>query len=239
MHWCRGGRCSNVTVMAPGSAGTHREQKRQRTKVAIIEAAIDLFEARGYDETTIAEIAAAAGIAPRTFFSYFASKDELVFDGAESQIDAAYAAIAERRPGDSSTEVLLRGLTGVIDSGHDYLDRHSELRFRLIQTVPAVRGRALQIQVDAQREIARLLHAAYSDELDQITAGAMVGAYVGAVTGAIQAMHDTGAPSDPEARSAVLRRAVEAALPTWTTGPGPGANGSRPRKARTPQSADR
>jgi AcrR family transcriptional regulator len=223
--------------MAPASAGTHREQKRDRTKAAILDAAIDLFDARGYDETTIADIAAAAGIAPRTFFSYFASKDELVFDGAESQIDAAYAAITERRPGDSITEVLLRGLTGVIDSGHDYLDKHSELRFRLIQTVPAVRGRALQIQVDAQREMARLLHAAYSDELDQITAGAMVGAYVGAITGAIQAMHDTGAPSDPEARSAVLRRAVEAALPTWAAAPGP--NASRPRKAPAPQSADR
>jgi AcrR family transcriptional regulator len=222
--------------MAPASAGSHREQKRDRTKAAILEAAIALFESRGYDETTIADIAAAAGISPRTFFSYFASKDELVFDGAESQIDAAYAAIAERRPGDSTTEVLLRGLTGVIDSGHDYLDRHSELRFRLIQTVPAVRGRALQIQVDAQREIARLLYEAYRDELDQITAGAMVGAYVGAVSGAIQAMHDTGAPSDPEARSAILRRAVEAALPTWATGPGP--NASRPRKARSPQGAD-
>lgn len=222
--------------MAPALAGTHRERKRDRTKAAILDAAIDLFNARGYDETTIADIAAAAGIAPRTFFSYFASKDELVFDGADSQIAASYAAIAERRPGDSITEVLLRGLTGVIDSGHDYLDKHSELRFRLIQTVPAVRGRALQIQVDAQREIARLLHAAYSDELDQITAGAMVGAYVGAVTGAVQAMYDTGAPSDPEARSAVLRRAVEAALPTWATGTG--SNVPRPRKARSPRRAD-
>lgn len=178
-----------------------------------------------------------AGIAPRTFFSYFASKDEVVFDGAESQIDAAYAAIAERRPGDSTVEVLLRGLNGVIDSGHDYLDRHSELRFRLIQTVPAVRGRALQIQVDAQREIARLLHDAYSDELDQITAGAMVGAYVGAVTGALQAMYDTGAPSEPEARSVALRRAVEAALPHWATGQG--LNASRPRSADAPDGANR
>jgi AcrR family transcriptional regulator len=203
--------------MAPASAGSHREQKRDRTKAAILDAAIDLFESRGYDETTIADIAAAAGIAPRTFFSYFASKDELVFDGAESQVDAAAAAIAQRRPGDSTTEVLLRGLTGVIDGGHDYLDRHNELRFRLIQSVPAVRGRALQIQVDAQREIARRLHDAYSEELDHITAGAMVGAYVGAVTGAIQAMHDTGAPADPQTRSAVLRQAVEAALQPWAT----------------------
>lgn len=178
-----------------------------------------LFESQGYNETTIADIAAAAGVAPRTFFSYFASKDELLFDEAETRIGAAYTAIAERRSDDSVGEVLLRSLGDVIEAGHDFGGRHGELRARLIQTVPAIRGRALQLQVDAQREIARQLHDAYSDELDQITIGAVVGAFVGAVNGAVQAMYDTGAPADPATRSAVLRRAVEASLPAWATRP--------------------
>jgi AcrR family transcriptional regulator len=201
--------------MGPAPASTHRQQKRERTKAAIFEAAVGLFQSQGYNETTIADIAAAAGIAPRTFFSYFASKDELVFDEAETRISAAYTAIAERRSDDTAAEVLLRSLSDVLEAGHDFGDRHSELRARLVQTVPAIRGRALQLQVDAQREIARLLHEAYSDELDEITAGALVGAFVGAVNGAVQAMYDTGAPPDPETRSAVLRRAVEASLPPW------------------------
>ena len=238
MHYCN--ECSNAAcailhlvrqppllycvAMGPAPAGSHREQKRERTKAAILEAALGLFESHGYHETTIADIAAAAGVAPRTFFSYYASKDELLFDQAETRIGTAYKAIADRRSDDSAAEVLLRSLTDLLETGHDFGGRHSQLRARLIRTVPAIRGRALQLQVDAQREIARLLHDAYSDELDQITTGALVGAFIGAVNGAVQAMYDTGAPADPETRSAVLRRAVEASLPAWATRPRSGAS---------------
>ena len=54
-----------------------RDRKRARTRQAIINAAVELFERNGYDGTTVADIAAAADIGTRTFFSYFASKEEL------------------------------------------------------------------------------------------------------------------------------------------------------------------
>jgi AcrR family transcriptional regulator len=196
---------------------TLRERKRERTRAAIIEAALQLFETRGYDETTVADIAAAADIATRTFFGYFASKEELVFPGADSRVRAALDAIATRDPDDRPADVLLRALGTVMDAGHDFADPAGALRFRLIQTVPAVRGRALQLQLDAQREIARNLQAAYPDELDDVTAGAVVGAFVGAITGAVQAMTDAGGQerSDPKARSEALRRATDIALRPW------------------------
>ena len=56
-----------------------RERKKQRTREEIVEAAFELFDERGFDGTTIADIAEAAEIAPRTFFSYFPSKDDVVF----------------------------------------------------------------------------------------------------------------------------------------------------------------
>ena len=58
---------------------TLRERKREKTRAAIVDAAMELFETRGYHGTTLADIAAAAEIGTRTFFSYFASKDDLLF----------------------------------------------------------------------------------------------------------------------------------------------------------------
>ncbi len=199
-------------------APTLRERKREKTRAAIVDAAMELFETRGYDGTTVADIAAVAEIGTRTFFTYFASKDELLFPGADARVVAALDAIASRAPQDRPSDVLLRALSTVIDGGHDFVDRQGALRFRLIQTVPAVRGRALQLQLDAQREIARHLQTAYPHELDEIAAGAIVGAFVGAITGAVQAMTDGGAPTDPEGRSKALQRAADIALHPWRDG---------------------
>ncbi len=63
-----------------------RERKKQRTREAIVEAAFELFAEQGFEGTTIAEIAEAAEIAPRTFFSYFPSKDDVVFYDFEEGI---------------------------------------------------------------------------------------------------------------------------------------------------------
>jgi AcrR family transcriptional regulator len=56
-----------------------REQKRQETLARIKDAGLKLFLTKGYEETTLDEIAEASGIARRTFFSYFRSKDEILF----------------------------------------------------------------------------------------------------------------------------------------------------------------
>jgi hypothetical protein len=96
------------------------------------------------------------------------------------------------------------------------VSRLAALRLRLVRTVPAVRGRALQIQVDAQREIARHLAAAFPDRLDEVSAAALTGAFVGAVTGALQVLlHDPDQLGDPAAVQAALRRATDVALRPW------------------------
>jgi AcrR family transcriptional regulator len=196
-------------------AATLRERKRERTRAAIVAAATDLFESRGYDATTVADIAAAAEIGTRTFFSYFASKDELVFPEADARVLAAVAAIAARGPQDRPTDILLRALSSVAEAGHDIVGRQGDLRMRLIQSVPAVRGRALQLQLDAQREIARHLRIAFPNELDEVSAAAVVGAFIGAVAGAVQAIVDAGPAADPAARTTALKSATDIALRPW------------------------
>ncbi|WP_204056939.1 TetR/AcrR family transcriptional regulator [Microbispora corallina] len=191
-----------------------RERKRQRTRQAIVEAAVELFEEHGYEGTTVADIAEAAEIGTRTFFSYFASKEEVLFPESDSRIRAVVDAIAARGPEDRPADVLLRALRTVNRDSDDMVSRVAALRMRLIRTVPAMRGRGLQLQLDAQREIARHLCAAYPGELDEVGAAALVGAFVGAVTGALQVLMETGG-DDPVAMSRRLQEATDAALRPW------------------------
>ena len=129
------------------------------------------------------------------------------------------AAIANREPGDRPADVLLRALrdVGAADGEtDDMVDRIAAVRVALFRTVPAVRGRALQIQLDAQREIAGHLQRAFPSELDQVTAAALVGAFVGAVSGALAVLlDDPDAPADPDSLRRQLRHATDLALRPW------------------------
>ena len=84
----------------------HRERKKQRTRERIIEAAFELFAERGYQATTLADIAGAADIAPRTFFSYFPSKESVVFHNFEGILASVQAAVDGRPEGESTLDLL-------------------------------------------------------------------------------------------------------------------------------------
>jgi AcrR family transcriptional regulator len=62
----------------PGKTEGVRERKRRETLERIAETGLRLFAENGYDTTTLEDIAAAADIAPRTFFYYFRTKDEIL-----------------------------------------------------------------------------------------------------------------------------------------------------------------
>jgi AcrR family transcriptional regulator len=185
-----------------------REVKRARTRQALIDAAAELFERDGYDATTIADITAAAEVGARTFFGYFASKEDLLFPDAEARVRAALDAIDSRGPAEPPVDVLLRALRVAGQLSDDLTGPLAALRLRFAETVPAVRGHGLRLQLEAQRAIARRLAAAYP-ELGPVRAGALTGAFIGAITGALQALQDH--PAEPD-RAAALRIAVEVAL---------------------------
>jgi len=196
-----------------------RDRKRARTRQALVEAAATLFERNGYDETTIADIAAAAEIGTRTFFSYFPSKEELLFPESDARVRAAVEAIADRGPHEGPAEVLLRALHRVGDDSDDLSGRLAGLRLRYFREIPAVRGRALQIQTDAQREIARHLAAAFPEQLDEVGAAALTGAFVGAITAALQVLlADLDQLDDPATVQAAVQKATDIALRPWATG---------------------
>jgi AcrR family transcriptional regulator len=194
---------------------TLRDRKRARTRQALIDAATELFERKGYDETTIADIAAAAEIGARTFFGYFASKEELLFPEADARVQAVVDAIATRGPDEGPVEVLLRALSAATDTSDDIVSPLAAVRIRLMRTVPAVRGRALQVQMEAQQQIAALLASAFPERLDIVRAGALTGAFIGAVTGALQALLADADGADPKILNKAMRTATDVALGPW------------------------
>jgi AcrR family transcriptional regulator len=87
-----------------------RERKKARTREAIVSAAFELFEERGFEGTTIADIADKAEIAPRTFFSYFPSKDDVVFHDFEENFAQVGDLLREREPGTNAFDALRAGI---------------------------------------------------------------------------------------------------------------------------------
>jgi AcrR family transcriptional regulator len=74
-----------------------RERKKARTREAIVDAALALFERKGFEATTIEDIAAAADVSPRTFFRYFESKVDLIL-AKNHEKNVGFGALLAQRP---------------------------------------------------------------------------------------------------------------------------------------------
>ncbi|MFG6191668.1 TetR/AcrR family transcriptional regulator [Nonomuraea sp. JJY05] len=161
-----------------------RERKKQRTRQALIEAAVRLFEDKGYDHVTVAEIADTAEVSPRTFFLHFQAKEDVLLANADLRVDLALQTIAERRAEERLPELLVRAMDQMIANAwdSDLSSGLAALRTRLAASVPALQARLLQRYLTAQAELAQALQRAFPDRLDAITASALVGAMVGAVS---------------------------------------------------------
>ncbi|MBX6767891.1 MAG: TetR family transcriptional regulator, partial [Actinomadura rubrobrunea] len=93
-----------------------RERKKRRTRRAIASAALRLFAERGYEETTIADIADAADVSPRTFFGYFPTKEDVVFAEVDDRLAEVRERLARRVPGETPLETVRRATADVIDA---------------------------------------------------------------------------------------------------------------------------
>ncbi|MCW2649499.1 MAG: transcriptional regulator, TetR family [Mycobacterium sp.] len=84
-----------------------RSEHADRTRTALLDAALNLFSANGYDLTTTDEIADAAGVSPRTFFRYFPTKESVLFTGEYDFINAFSAVYLSRDESVSDYEAMV------------------------------------------------------------------------------------------------------------------------------------
>ncbi|MGI5214983.1 TetR/AcrR family transcriptional regulator [Plantactinospora sp. CA-290183] len=195
-------------MTAPGL----RERKKQRTRQALVDAAMRLFDQQGYDKTSVAEIAAAADVSTRTFFTHFPSKDDVFFASSDEGIEAALVVVAARAGDGEPLDVLVQAVermsvahSAALAQATDY----GPLRLRLLNSVPALRARALHRLADAQQLLADALQDAYPDRIDRVTASAAVGALLGAVISTTMSGLAAHEPDLPAALHRAINVAVE------------------------------
>jgi AcrR family transcriptional regulator len=106
------------------------------------QAAVALFQERGFDRTTAAEIAAHAGVTERTFFRHFADKREVLFDGQAVLLEALLTAIADAPCDLPPLSTLFRAfhaVRGLLEANRPF----AKPRYEVIAATPALQEREL------------------------------------------------------------------------------------------------
>jgi AcrR family transcriptional regulator len=138
-----------------------RARKKARTHDAIADAAISLFLAHGFDQVSVADIAAAAEVSKPTLFRYFAAKEDLVLHRIADHKGEAGRIVRERQSDISPLTALHRHFLDGLDGRDPYtgLNDHPEvLSFhRLVFSTPNLAARIIQYARDNEEALASAL----------------------------------------------------------------------------------
>lgn len=144
----------------PATAG-RRERKKQRTREALVDAAFRLFQEKGFDATTVEEIADTVDVSARTFFRYFSSKEDVVLTFQEEQFAVMVDALTARPADEPVLTSLRHAAVGVIRACEQGDYGFDPERFGCIQEImensSAVFGRSLEHAQKKHAQITRVI----------------------------------------------------------------------------------
>jgi AcrR family transcriptional regulator len=147
----------NIRPMALDTEGPGlRERKRARTRRAIARAALELFYRQGFHETTLAQIAEAADVSPRTVSGYFPHKEELAFPDSDEAYASLERRLRERPPDETATDALRAWLEGWVHE-HAGLEKERRMRRRIIAGDEGLRAYEHRFMVRIQDAIAEAI----------------------------------------------------------------------------------
>ncbi|HET9781550.1 MAG TPA: TetR family transcriptional regulator [Candidatus Dormibacteraeota bacterium] len=160
-------------MTAPGL----RERKKLRTRAAIQKEAMRLFLEKGFEETTIEEIAEAVEISPSTFFNYFPSKEAVVF---QDDLDPLIIAAFDAQPADVNPirrlRVAMRTVFSQLTPEQETLIRE---RTQLFMATPELRGAMLSQFADLVEQVTELLAQRAGSGTSDFAVRNMAGAVLG------------------------------------------------------------
>ncbi|MFD8595040.1 TetR family transcriptional regulator [Kitasatospora sp. NPDC059646] len=129
------------------------ERKRRLVSDELTETALNLFARHGFDAVTVDEIAASAGMSKRTFFRYFASKEDVVVQFLADLGAGMRAELAARPPEESPSTALRHAVRSSVDACAGHTDRALRV-VRLILGTPALHARFLERQAQWRDDLA-------------------------------------------------------------------------------------
>ena len=163
---------TETSVVRPGL----RERKKLQTRETIARVALQLFAERGYEQTTLAEIADAADVSKRTIFAYFQSKEDILFCDEPAFFEQLKETLEQRPPGATTVDALRDFLSSV-----GQVDDDAKLRKKIIHTDEALRrserARFAQIEQLIADSIAKDLDAAPDDVRPPLVAASITAAF--------------------------------------------------------------
>jgi len=135
-----------------------RERKKQATRHQLVDAAFKLFSKRGFDDVSAAEIAAAVGVSERTFFRYFAAKEDVLFPDAGEKLRHVQQLLAALPPELSLVDGVRRALVAMSDE-YEGSKEITLQRARLVAGTPSLRVHILQREQEWVEEFAKAIGA--------------------------------------------------------------------------------
>jgi AcrR family transcriptional regulator len=136
-----------------------RERKKADARRRLMTVALRRFEERGFERTTVEELAAAGDVAPRTFFRYFPTKVDVLFADHNELVELLRGTLAERPEGESVVQAVKRS---TLDAAERLIADPSLYltRSRLTYGIPAALARSRQLDADYEQVIAEAVAAA-------------------------------------------------------------------------------
>lgn len=174
-----------------------RERKKDQTRTALARAAFALFQAKGYEGTTVAEIARAANVSRRTFFRYYPTKDALLFVDMTDQLERFREVLTDRSVSEPAFASVRRGLLAV---ARDFMRQRDQIvaRARIIEASPVLSKQERQQDLAWEEAITAALLASVEQPSDFVRARArmLAGAIFGAVRATMAEWHSQGGGRD-------------------------------------------
>ncbi|HNP56732.1 MAG TPA: helix-turn-helix domain-containing protein [Gordonia sp. (in: high G+C Gram-positive bacteria)] len=200
---------------APSNPPTQRDKNRARTRRDIETAALELFEAKGYQETTVEEIARTAGCSSATFFRHFGSKEDVLFANEDEAARSLARFTADRPDRSQQLGALAQPVSQFAQSFLTEATSDAHRLTRLVMTTPDLEARSLRMRLKWEHALSRTLAGERGDEgpsFDQVLLASLA---VSCLSTALWQWQDAG---DSASIGAETLRAFERAAAAITGG---------------------